>query len=86
MPIRTGHDQRAHAPHLAVDDADRIAESVVGPEGVRADQFGEMVGLMRLGRPHGPHLVQNDGKAGLSDLPGRFAAREAASDDVDGFG
>ena len=32
----------------------------------------------------GAHFVQDDGNAGLGDLPGRFAAGEAAADDVNG--
>ena len=30
-----------------------------------------------------PHLVQDDGHAGLGDLPGRFRSGEAATDDMD---
>ncbi len=85
VPIRTGHDQRTQATHLAVDDADRVAERVVGPKRVRTDEFRERVSLVRLGRAHGPHLVQDDGKTGSGDLPGGFAAGEPAADDVDRF-
>ena len=34
----------------------------------------------------GAHLVEDDRHAGLRRLPGRFAAGEAAADDVDGVG
>jgi hypothetical protein len=33
----------------------------------------------------GPHFVQDDGNPGLRDLPGRFAAGEAAADHVNGL-
>ena len=42
------------------------------------------VGAVGLGRALRAHLVQDDRNAGLGDLPGGFAAGEAAADDVDG--
>ena len=62
-----------------------LVVGVVGAEGVGADQFGQAVGLVRLGAAHGAHLVQDDGHAGLCRLPGGFRAGEAAADDVDGL-
>ena len=44
------HDQRAQPAHLLVQQADRVAHRVVGAERVRADQLGQPVGLVRLGR------------------------------------
>jgi hypothetical protein len=39
-----------------------------------------------VGHPDRPHLVQHDGDAAAGELPGRFAAGEAAADDMDGAG
>ena len=82
--VRVGraHDQRAGAPHLLVQQADGVVGGIVGAEGVGADQLGEVFGEMRLGAAHRPHLVQHHGHAGRRELPRRFAAREAAADDV----
>ena len=57
---------------------------VVGAERVRADEFGQPVGLVSVGAAHRAHLVQDDGHAGLGDLPSGFRAGEAAADDMDG--
>jgi hypothetical protein len=37
-----------------------------------------------IGAAHAAHLVQDDGNAGVCDLPRGFGAREPAADDVDG--
>ena len=44
--VRVGraHDQRAGAPHLLVQQADRVVRGIVGAEGVGADQLGQAVG------------------------------------------
>ena len=73
--VAGGHDQRAGAAHLLVQQADRVGGGIVGAEGVGADQFGEAVRLVRLGAATGPHLVQDDGDAGLRDLPRGLASR-----------
>jgi len=79
------HDQRAEPAHLLVQQADRVRVGVVGPERVGADQFGQAPGLVGLGHPLRPHLVQHDGQSALRDLPGGFRTGEAAADDVNGF-
>ena len=84
VAVAGAHDQRSGKPHLGMQQADRIGLGVVGAEGIGADQFGEAVGLVRLGAAHGAHLVQHDGHAGFGDLPRSFRAGEAAADDVDG--
>ena len=80
------HDQRAGAAHLLMQEADRIGLPVVGAERVGADQLGQRVGLMGLGRPDRPHLVEHDRHALLRELPGRLAAGEPAADDVNFVG
>ena len=79
-----GEDQRPEAPHLLVQQTDRVAFGVVGAERVRAHQFGKPGADMRLGAPHRPHLVQDGRNAGARQLPRRLAAGEPAADDVDG--
>ena len=73
--VAGGHDQRAGAAHLLMQQADRVGGGIVGAERVGADQLGEAVGLVRLGAAIGAHLVQDDGNAGLRDLPRRLASR-----------
>ena len=82
--IGAGHDQRVHAPHLAMDQADGIGCRLVRPEGIGTDEFGQLVGLVGIGAAHGAHLVQDDGNADAGDLPGGFGPGEAAADNVDG--
>ena len=83
MRVGRPHDQRAGAAQLLVEQADGIGLGVVGAERVGADQFGEPVGLVRLGAADGAHLVEDDGNAAPGDLPGGLGAGEAAADDVD---
>ena len=85
VAIAGPHDQRAGKPHLGMQQPDRIGLGVVGAEGVRADQLGKAVALVRLGAANGAHLVQHDRHARLGRLPRRFRAGEAAADDVDGI-
>ena len=85
VAIAGPHDQRAGKPHLGMQQPDRIGLGVVGAEGVRADQLGKAVALVRLGAANGAHLVQHDRHASLGRLPRRFRAGEAAADDVDGI-
>ena len=82
MRVRRAHDQRTGAAHLLVQQADGVVLPVVGAEGVGADQLRQTVGDVGLGAAHRAHLVQDDLRAGLGRLPGRFAARQAAADDV----
>ncbi len=84
MGVGRAHDERTERAHLAVDDADRVVLRVVGAKGIGADELGEALGAVRFGAALRAHFVQNDGNAGLGDLPGRFAAGQAAADDVNG--
>ena len=83
VPIAHGQDQRAQPPHLLVQQAHGVAHGVVGAERVGADQLGQPVGPVRIGRPHRPHLVQHHRHAAPGELPGCLAAGEAAADDMD---
>ena len=77
------HDQRAQAAHLLVQQPDGVALGVVGPERVRADEFGQAVRPMRLGAAHGAHLVDHRAVPGFGHLPGGLGSGETAADDVD---
>ena len=82
--IGRAHDQGAGEPHFLVQEADGIVLPVVGPEGVRADEFGQRVGIVRVGAAHRAHFVQHHWHTALRRLPRRLAARESAADDVNG--
>ncbi len=84
VAVAGGHDERAGAPHLLVQQADGVAGGIVGAEAVGADQLGEVAGLVRLGLALGPHLVQDHGHAEARDLPRRLGPGQPAADDVDG--
>jgi hypothetical protein len=87
MRVRLAHDQRPHRAHLLMEQADRIGLRIVRAEAVRADEFGEMVGLMRGGAlARAAHLRQADAITRLGELPGGFRTGEAAADDMDIMG
>src|SRR3546814_20821747 len=48
--VGLAHDDRAERPHLAVEQTDGIAVSIVAAAAVRADHLGERFALLR-GRP-----------------------------------
>ena len=73
-------DHAAEQAHLGLQQAVRVRR-LGALEGVGADELGEAIGLVRLGAAHGPHLVQHDVVPALGELPGGFAAGEAAADD-----
>jgi hypothetical protein len=54
-------------------------------QGVTANEFAEIVGLVRGGTPVRAHFVQADGNARLRCLPRSFAARKTASNDMNRF-
>jgi hypothetical protein len=58
----------------------RIPE-VFAFERIRAHELGEAVGLMRGGVPDRAHLDERYLMPALSELPGGFAAGEAAAND-----
>ena len=82
--VRRRHDQRAERAHLGMEQPDRIVLGIVRAEAVRADQFGEAVGLVRRRRLAGAaHFRQAHRDARLGELPGRLGSGEAAADDMD---
>ncbi len=56
----------------------------LGLERVRADELGEVGGLVGLGGAVRAHLVEVDVVAGVGGVEGGFGAGEAAADDADG--
>src|SRR5262245_9916451 len=84
VSIAGGHDQGARAPHLLVQQSDRVRASIVGAEGIGADELGQGVGLVGFGHPGRAHFVQDDAHPGAGDLPGSLAAGESAADDMNG--
>ena len=80
--IAGGHDQRAGAPHLLVQQAYRVGFGVVGAEGVGAHQLRKIFGEVRLGPAHRPHLVQHHRHACGGKLPRGFAAGQSAAHNV----
>ncbi len=80
--VRRAHHQRAEPPHLLFEETDGVIEFVAA-EGIAADQFRQAVRLVDGGRTDRPHLVKSDRNTVRRGLPRSFAAREAASDDVD---
>ena len=66
---------------------DGVAFVVIGPERVGTDQFSQSLGLVGLGAISATaHFRQAHREAAPCELPGRFAAREAAADDMDVVG
>lgn len=57
----------------------------LGLEGVRADEFGEVGGLVGFGRAVGAHFVEVYGAAERGGLEGGLRSGEAAADDFDFF-
>ena len=76
--VGAGHDQGIHPPHFKMHKADGVCAGFVRSEGVGAYKLGERAGLVRGGGAQWPHLVQDCRHARLRELPGGFAAREAA--------
>src|SRR3546814_16831559 len=73
--------------HLGVEQPDRVALRIVRTEAVRADQFGEAVGLVRgchLARA--AHLGEADLPARFGKLPRGFRPGETAADDMNAVG
>jgi len=86
MRVGGAHDQRTQSAHLGVQQANGIISRVIGAERIGTDELGKPIGVVGLGWPHRPHLVQYDADAGFGDLPGSFGAGEAAANDMDGRG
>ena len=85
VSIAHRNDQAARAPHLLVQQADRVVLPVVRPEGIRAHQLRQPIGLVCIGFPHWPHFMQDHRNARIRRLPGRLGPGHSAADDVDRF-
>lgn len=70
--IAAGKDERAAAPHFFMQQTDRVVFGIVGAKRVRAHQFREAVGQVRVGLPHRAHFVQDDGNIHARKLPRSF--------------
>ena len=75
--IGRAHHQRAKPPHLGVQETDRARRGVVGAERIRANELGELPGLVHGGRAQRPHFVQHHRHAAARDLPGGLGTRQA---------
>ena len=76
------HHERAQAPHLLLEEARGLVEGVAA-EAVRADELGEVAGLVDRRLPRRAHLEEVDADAPAGELPRGLAAGEAAPDDRD---
>jgi hypothetical protein len=47
---------------------------------IAADEFGQAVGLVRVGGANRAHFIKRDADAAFGELPGRFCAGEATAD------
>jgi hypothetical protein len=54
-------------------------------EGIAADEFGEAVGLVRVGGLNGAHFVEGDRDAAFGQLPGGLRSGESATNDRNVF-
>ena len=74
MRISRFDDERTHAAHFIMQEANGVVIAIVGTEGVGADEFGAVAGLMCFGFAHRAHFMQRDDNAGFRQLPCRLAA------------
>ena len=83
MRISALKDDRAEGAHLAMQDPDRVGRGVVGSEGIRANQLGQMGSAVRGRRSNRPHFMQNHRNPGIRRLPCGFRAGQSSANDVD---
>ena len=79
-----GEEDAAGAAHLLFQEPGSGVFGL-GLEGVGADEFGEVAGLVGLGGARGAHLVEIDFASAFCGLQGGFRAGETAADDFDFF-
>ena len=73
--VGAAHDQRVQRAHFLVEQADGIVLGIVATEAVRADHFGEAVGLVGgRGVSAAAHLAEAHAKPGLGQLPRGLAS------------
>ncbi len=83
--VGVGEEEGAGAAHLLLEEPGGGVFGL-GLEGVGADEFGEVGGLVGLGGAGGAHLVEVDFAAEGGGLEGGFGAGESAADDLDTLG
>ena len=62
-----------------MQQTDGIILPIVRAKGIGADELGKAFGVMGFGHAFGPHLMNNDGRAGICGLPCGLATRQAAA-------
>jgi hypothetical protein len=88
VQVRRAHHQAAERAHFLVEQAHRILVAIVRAKAVRADHFGQTVGLMRRGRITpvwkigSTHFGQAHAKSRFGQLKRRFGSGEPAADNV----
>ena len=80
--VGVGEEDGTGAAHLLFEEPGGGVFGL-GLEGVGADEFGEVGGLVGLGGTRGTHLVEIDFAAEFCCLKGGFGACEASADDFD---
>ena len=84
VKIALAQDQRAQRAHFLVEQPDSVAVRIVRTEAVRADELGEIGGVVRRGGiGSAAHFGQAHFVPRLGQLPRRFRSGEAAADDMD---
>ena len=80
--VGVGEEEGVGSAHLLLEEPGGGVFGL-GLEGVGADEFGEVGGLVGLGGAGGAHLVEVDFAAEGGGLEGCFGTGEAAADDLD---
>lgn len=78
-------DQRTGTAHFLVQQANGIVLCIIGAEGVRADEFGTAIGLVRIRAADWAHLMKDDRNTRRCKLPRSFRTSQASADDMNGF-
>ena len=77
------HDQPVGVAHFPMQQPDGVLFTIVRAEGIGADHFRQIAGLVSKSGDLGAHFVNDDAHAGLCRLPGRFGPGHAAADDME---
>jgi len=83
-PFGHVHDQAAKLRHFEFQEAD-AGFKLCRAKGVGADQFGQVLALMRRREALRLHFIENDIASSLGQLPGGFASGQSGSDNCVGF-
>ena len=68
-----------------MDQANGVELPIIGAEGVGTNQFCQAICMVGIGLSYRAQLMEDDGHARTANMLSRFAACEAAADDVNGF-